>query len=95
MQVAAINSRGAAQIIGLVNYPATTAPESGSLTVKARCADNAHIRSGSSLSVRCTSSGSWSGTTPVCECDAGYRAATVSGRKICQSKPCFIIFGQN
>ena len=60
-----------AQIVGLVNYPATNAPESGSLTVEAKCADNAHVRSGSSLSVRCTSSGSWSGN-PKCECDTGY-----------------------
>ena len=79
--------------VGLVRYPTTLAPASGSVTVTTQCADNAHVRSGSSLSVRCTSSGSWSGT-PVCECDAGYRAVSVSGRQICQSKPCFIIFGQ-
>ena len=80
--------------VGLVRYPTTLAPASGSVTVTTQCADNAHVRSGSSLSVRCTSSGSWSGT-PVCECDAGYQAATVSGRQICRSKPCFIIFGKS
>ena len=72
--------------LGLVRYPTTLAPASGSVTVTTQCADNAHVRSGSSLSVGCTSSGSWSGTTPVCECDTGYRAVTVGGRQICQSK---------
>ena len=76
--------------VGLVRYPTTLAPASGSVPVTTQCADNAHVRSGS---VRCTSSGSWSGTL-VCECDAGYRAVSVSGRQICQCKPCFIIFGQ-
>ena len=80
--------------VGLVRYPTTLAPASGSVTVITLCADNAHVRSGSSLSVRCTSSSSWSGT-PVCECDAGYQAATVSGRQICRSKPCFIFFGKS
>ena len=76
-----------ARSVGLVRYPTTLAPASGSVTVTTQCADNAHFRSGSSLSVRCTSSGSWSGTTPVCECDTGYRAVSVSGRQICQCKP--------
>ena len=75
--------------VDLVRYPTTLAPASGSVPVTTQCADNAHVRSGSSLSVRCTSSGSWSGT-PVCECDAGYQAATVSERQICQSKHCII-----
>ena len=68
---------------GLVHYPTPLAPASGSVTVTTQCADNAHVRSGSSLSVRCTSSGTWSGTL-VCECDTGYRAVIVSGRQICQ-----------
>ena len=73
-----------AQSVGLVRYPTTLAPASGSVTVTTQCADNAHVRSGSSLSVRCTSSGSWSGT-PVCECDTGYLPVTVStGRQVCQ-----------
>ena len=71
--------------VGLVRYPTTLAPASGSVTVTTQCADNAHIRSGSSPSVRCTSTGSWSGT-PVCECDAGYRAVSVSERQICQTQ---------
>ncbi|CAI8021101.1 hypothetical protein GBAR_LOCUS12555, partial [Geodia barretti] len=75
-----------ARNIGLVRYPTTLAPASGSVAVTTQCADNAHVRTGFSLSVRCTSSGSWSGTTPQCECDTGYRAITVSGRQICQTQ---------
>ena len=61
-----------AQSDGLVRYPTTQAPASGSLTVTTQCAYNAHVRTGSSLSVMCSSSGSWSRTTPQCECDTGY-----------------------
>ena len=68
---------------GLVPYPTTLAPESGSVTVTTQCADNAH-RTSSSLRVSCTSSGTWSGTAPQCECDSGYHAVTTSGREICQ-----------
>ena len=75
-----------ARNVGLVRYPTTLAPASGSVAVTTQCADNAHIRNGSSLSVRCTSSGNWSDTTPVCECDTGYRAVSISGRQICRSK---------
>ncbi|CAI8015992.1 Ephrin type-A receptor 2, partial [Geodia barretti] len=74
-----------ARSFGLVDYPTTLAPVSGSVTVATQCADNAHVRTGFSLNVRCSSSGSWTGTTPQCECDTGYRAVTVSGRKICQT----------
>ena len=75
-----------AKIEGLVHYPTTLAPVSGSsVTVTTECANNAH-RTSPTLSVRCTSSGTWSGTTPNCECDAGYRAATVIGKQICQCK---------
>ena len=66
----------------LVHYPTTTAP--GIATTQ--CADNAHVKNGFNLIVRCSSNGSWSGTTPQCECDDGYHAVTVSGRQICQSK---------
>ena len=75
-----------AQTVGLVRYPTTQAPASGSLTVTTQCADNAHVRTGSSLSVGCSSSGSWTGTTSQCECNDGYRAVTVSGRQICQTQ---------
>ena len=69
--------------VGLVHYSTTIAPASGSVTVTTQCADNAH-RTSSSLNVSCTSSGSWSGTTPQCQCDTGYRAVTVGGRQICR-----------
>ena len=73
-----------AQRVGLVLYSATLAPATGSVTATAQCADNAHLQAGSSLTVTCSSTGSWSGQTPVCECDTGYEAATVSGVQICQ-----------
>ena len=69
--------------MGLVRYPTTLAPASGSVTVTTQCADNAH-RTSSSLNVSCTSSGNWSGTTPQCECDAGYWPTTLSGRQFCE-----------
>ena len=70
-----------AQSVGLVRYPATPAPNSGSTTVTAQCADNAH-RVSSSLSVTCSSTGSWSGS-PRCQCNAGYQIATIDGRQVC------------
>ena len=69
--------------MGLVHYPTTLAPVSGSVTVTARCADNAHKIS-SSLNVSCTSSGNWSGTTPQCQCDTGYCGHTVGEGQVCQ-----------
>ena len=71
--------------MGLVYYQTTIAPVNGSMFVTARCADNAH-KTSSSLSVNCTSSGSWSGTTPECQCDTGYHAVTTSGRQICETE---------
>ena len=69
---------------GLVRYPNSLAPISGSDTVTAHCADNAHLTS-SSLSVTCTPDGSWSGQIPLCECDDGHHVATVEdGREICR-----------
>ena len=67
---------------GLVHYPTTLAPVSGSVTVTTECADNAHITR-TSLNVLCSSSGDWSGD-PQCQCDTGYHSATVNGRQICR-----------
>ena len=70
----------------LVRYPATLAPTSGSVTVTAYCADNAH-RASSGLNVECSSNGRWSGDTPVCDCDVGYNAVTDNNdatREICE-----------
>ena len=69
---------------GLVFYPTTLAPVSGSVTVTTQCADNAHTTSGSSLSVRCASGGRWPGPVPQCECNEGYTIEIVGGKKICQ-----------
>ena len=56
------------------------------MTVTTQCADNAHIRSGSSLNVTCDSNGNWSGLIPQCECDVGHHITTVDGRQICQGE---------
>ena len=72
---------------GLVRYPTTLAPTTGSVTVTAQCADNAIISRGFSLSCTCTSSGDWAGPTPQCECDTGYHAVSVNGKQICKGKP--------
>ena len=72
-----------AKTVGLVRYPTTLAPDTGSVNVTTQCADNAH-RTSSSLNVSCTSSGNWSGTTPQCECDPGYWPTTLSGRQFCE-----------
>ena len=69
---------------GLVRYPTTVAPASGTLSVTTQCADNAH-RTSSSLSVTCSSSGIWGGRTPQCQCDSGYQIVTENGRQTCQS----------
>ena len=69
--------------VGLVRYPTTIAPYVGSVTVTTQCADNAH-RTGSDMTVSCTSSGSWSGQTPECECDTGYHAVTQDLKVICR-----------
>ena len=70
-----------AQSVGLVRYPATQAPASGSIAVTAQCADNAR-RVSSSLSVICRSDSSWSGS-PRCQCNSGYEEATIEGRQVC------------
>ena len=76
--------------IGLVHYPTWPAPTSGSVTVTAKCADNAH-RTSSSLSVSCTANGNWSGQVPMCECDNGYHVTTDNGRQVCQGKPALTV----
>ena len=69
---------------GLVHYPTALAAKSGSRIVTAQCADNAHIRSGSSLNVMCVFNGNWSGLTPQCECDDGYHPTLVHDKQICK-----------
>lgn len=66
--------------MGLVHYNTTRAPSSGSVTVTIQCADNAR---GFNLNVSCNFDGTWSGSTPQCECNSGYQSATVNGKQIC------------
>ena len=61
---------------GLVHYPTTLAPDSGSVTVTAQCADNAHSITG--LNVTCMHTGIWSGPVPYCQCNDGYWPVTTA-----------------
>ena len=70
-----------AQSVGLVRYPATLVPNSGSQTVTTQCADNASPTT--SLNVACQSDGSWSGS-PRCQCNSGYRPTKPVGIQVCQ-----------
>ena len=72
-----------AATVGLVRYPTTIAPTVGSVVTTAECADNAY-RTSSDLAIECTASGSWSGLTPQCECQSGYREVSENGKVICQ-----------
>ena len=74
--------------VGLARYPTTLVEDRGSVSTTAECADNAHVRDGSSLSITCTSNGEWSQTiTPVCDCDDEYEEVKDnSGRSICQGQ---------
>ena len=54
---------------GLVLYPETPAPVSGSLNVQFTCVDNAESESDT---VTCYHNGTWSAEVPVCECNVGY-----------------------
>ncbi|CAI8030796.1 hypothetical protein GBAR_LOCUS17473, partial [Geodia barretti] len=71
---------------GLVCYPATQAPVSGSVTVTTQCAANAHTLNATSLNVTCSSDDSWSGQSPHCQCDEGYYEVTLNGTQICESE---------
>ena len=72
--------------MGLVRYPTTLAPASGSVTVTTQCADNAHIFNSTTLNATCTSSGSWSGQIPQCQCNEGYQSINISGKQICEGE---------
>ena len=77
---------------GLVRYPTTLAPASGSVTVTTQCADNATIVNSTTLNVTCTSNGSWSGVTLVCECDDRYHEVYVNATEMCRGKQKSITF---
>ena len=76
--------------MGLVRYPTTLAPASGTQFVTTQCADNAH-RTSSSLSVSCDSNGNWGSQSPRCQCNSGYQTTTENGRQICQGEFCLAI----
>ena len=71
---------------GLVHYPTTLAPVSGSVTVTAQCADNAHTINFTGLNVTCNSNGSWSVQVSQCVCDKGYHETTLNGTHSCQGE---------
>ena len=78
--------------VGLVRYPATVAPETGSIVIEAICADNAHSISLNML-VKCRYDGFWiisnliqPPITPRCQCNEGYHEASVDGRMICEGE---------
>ena len=72
-----------AQTVGLVLYPATLAPATGSVTVTTQCADNAYNTT--SLLVSCDSSGNWS-DVPKCECDDKNELIFDNGRQTCRTE---------
>ena len=75
------------QTLGLVHYPTTLAPTGTSKTVYVSCADNAHVRSGYSLRILCTTDGTWEYTRgPECDCDRGYRINTANERHKCEGE---------
>ena len=75
-----------AQAVGQVQYPATQAPVSGTVTVPTQCVPNAH-RSSSSLTVSCGSDGYWGSEHPECQCNEGYRRIIDrSGNQFCVGK---------
>ena len=66
---------------GLVLYPETPAPVSGSVNVQFTCVDNAESESDT---VTCNHDGTWSTEVPVCECNVGYEnmGTNCSGKSI-------------
>ena len=58
--------------VGLILYPETPAPVSGSVNVQFTCVDNAYIPKSESDTVTCYHNGTWSTEVPVCECNVGY-----------------------
>ena len=57
---------------GLVLYPETPTPVSGSVNVQFTCVDNAYILESENDTITCYNNGTWSTDIPVCECNVGY-----------------------
>ena len=72
---------------GLVRYPTVLAPAGGVKAVTVQCADNANNTT-LFMTVWCDTFGGWkrvfSNPFPRCQCNSGYRIATVGFRQICQ-----------
>ena len=70
--------------VGLVLYPETPAPVSGSVNVQFTCVDNAYIPETESDTVTCYYNETWSTEVPVCECNVGYEnmGTNCSGKSI-------------
>ena len=56
--------------VGLVLYPESPAPVSGSVNINIKCVDNAVVLG--SPQVTCGSNGTWGPENPVCKCCRGY-----------------------
>ena len=56
--------------MGLVKYPVTGAPQTGTINVVTECVPNAEQTS-ASLMVTCDSNGSWGNENPQCQCREG------------------------
>ena len=69
--------------MGLVHYPTTAAPETGTIDVTTQCVENAEQTS-SSLTVTCDSSGEWStDNPPQCKCQENFNQI---GDDICRGR---------
>ena len=72
---------------GLVRYPTVLVPIRGTITVHVHCADNANNAT-FLMMVLCDNPGGWrrifGHPLPRCQCNSGYRIATVGSREICQ-----------
>ena len=75
-----------AQAVGLVRYPATQAPVSGTVSVQTQCVDNAISRNST---VTCDSDGQWGPESPSCVCEAGHEKQTEGGMQVCKGELVF------
>ena len=75
--------------VGLVLYPETPAPVSGSVTINVKCVDNA-VASGSTQ-VTCHSNGTWGPDTSQCECSLGFANITENMVPKCVGKSLNVI----
>ena len=70
--------------VGLVLYPETPAPISGSININVKCVDNAVVSG--SPKVTCHSNGTWGPDISQCECNVGYAKITENMMPKCVGK---------